>query len=32
MVRVKIFNGLGNQLFQYACGRAVQQKYKGEFY
>lgn len=32
MIRVKIFNGLGNQLFQYACGRAMQEKYKGELY
>lgn len=30
MVRVKIFNGLGNQLFQYACGRAIQEKFGGE--
>lgn len=32
MIKVKIFNGLGNQLFQYACGRAIQEMYKGELY
>lgn len=32
MIRVKIFNGLGNQLFQYACGRAIQEKYGGDLY
>lgn len=32
MIQVKIFNGLGNQMFQYACARAVQEKYGGELY
>lgn len=32
MIIIKLFNGLGNQLFQYACGRAVQEKYGGELY
>ena len=28
----RISDGLGNQLFQYACGRAIQEMYKGELY
>ena len=28
-IRVQCFCGLGNQLFQYACGRAIQEKYGG---
>lgn len=32
MIRVKCFAGLGNQLFQYACGRAIKEKYGGELY
>lgn len=32
IIRVKIFSGLGNQMFQYACARAIQEKFGGDLY